>query len=145
MINAAPNPQKPAPKLWRSLRNRALAGTALTLLVLGGSAISGYVISPSQPAYAAAVPPAPVESIQAPDFADLVQKVSPAVVSIRVRETPPPVASSDGDFNGQFPGLGELPQQFRQFFQNMPNAPMPNRHHRWRFVRASSFRATGTS
>jgi len=123
MIDKTSNSQKPAAKLWRSLRNRALAGTALTLLVLGGTAIGGYIISPSQPAYAAGTPPAAVESLQAPDFADLAQKVGPAVVSIRVRETSSPIANSS-DFSGQFPGLGQLPPQFRQFFQSVPDAPM---------------------
>src|SRR5579871_2993986 len=122
MSNPMSSPQRPATHGRHSLRRRALAGTALTLLVLGGSAIGGYVLSPSQAAFAAAIQPAPAETVQTPDFADLAQKVSPAVVSIRVRETPSPVASSD---DSPFPGLGELPEQFRQFFQGTPNAPMP--------------------
>jgi serine protease Do len=125
MIDTTRNPQTPSPKLHRLLRSRFLAGTALTLLVLGGAAAGGYIASPWQPARADTVPASADQSVR-PDFADLVQKVSPAVVSIRVRETSSPMENSTDNFNGASPDLGGLPPQLRQFFQNMPNQNTPD-------------------
>ena len=125
MIDTTRNPQTPAPRPDRLLRSRLLAGTALTLLVLGGAAAGGYIISPWQTARADTAPVAADQSVR-PDFADLVQKVSPAVVSIRVRETSSPMENSANNFNGASPDLGGLPPQLRQFFHNMPNQSTPD-------------------
>ena len=69
-----------APKA-RSFRNRALLGTAVALL-LGGVIAGEAVILPKTPAYAEAVR---VEGVQPVSFADVVEKVRPAVVSVRVK------------------------------------------------------------
>jgi serine protease Do len=125
MIDAPFNPQTPDPMFNRLRRSRLFAGTAVTLLVFGGAVTAGYVISPWQHAHADMAPAIPQKSIQ-PDFADLVQKVSPAVVSIRVREMSSPVENSADNFNGTSPDLGGLPPQLRQFFHNMPDRGTPD-------------------
>src|SRR5437868_2127613 len=86
----------------RSLRNRALAGTALGLLLAGALAAGDSMLG-NHSAFAAGVPETQVNTAQVPDFADLVQKVSPAVVSIRVREAASSNAgaSEDSDNHSQ--------------------------------------------
>jgi serine protease Do len=106
----------------RSLRNRALAGTALGLLLAGAFAAGDSLLS-NHPALAAAIPDAQVQTAQAPDFADLVQKVSPAVVSIKVREAAPSNANAGEESDNAAPGFGDLPPEMRRFFEQMPNQP----------------------
>jgi len=70
------------------------------------------------PAQSAAAPPSGAPS----SFADLIQHVSPAVVSIQVRQRPDAANTADGD-NG-------LPPGFEDFFgnhggQNQPRGPAP--------------------
>ena len=75
-MNDQSSPQK---KKFRSL---ILGGTALAL-VLGGGIVGGSLnlVKPT-PALADAVQ---VQGVQLPSFADLVEKVNPAVVSVRVK------------------------------------------------------------
>ena len=119
-MNTPPIVHKPTSKSWRFLKNRALAGTALTLFVIGTAAVGGYVMSPSEGAMAAVAPQVAVQPFQAPDFADLAKKVTPAVVSIRVREDQSPSADPSA-FSFSFPDTDQLPPQLRQFFQNRQN------------------------
>jgi len=116
MTDTLNDTRKSASGLYRLLRHKALAGTAMTLLLLGGAAVGGYTMSPWQAARADTAPIA----VSRPDFADLAQKVSPAVVSIRVRENASAIADSDDSFNGALPDLNQIPPQLRQFFQQMP-------------------------
>jgi serine protease Do len=116
------NPTKKPLAPRRSLRAQALAGTALGLLLAGAFAAGDAAIS-NHPAYAAAIPETQVQPAQAPDFADLVEKVSPAVVSIRVRETVQPTANSGEDFSDPSQGSGDLPPEMKRFFNQLPNMP----------------------
>ena len=97
-------------KLSKSfLTTTAIAGIAAALLATGTPGqISG--------AFAEAVR---VEAPQAPSFADVVQAVSPAVVSVRVQAEVKPVANDGGfsfDFNGR--GFEDLPDDhpMKRFF-----------------------------
>ncbi|MEP3437455.1 MAG: Do family serine endopeptidase [Hoeflea sp.] len=91
------------------LSTTAIAGLAAAMLATGVPAtITG--------AFAEAVR---VEAPQAPSFADVVQAVSPAVVSVRVQAEVSPV-SNDGPFNFDFNGKGfeDLPDDhpMKKFF-----------------------------
>tara|TARA_R100001129_G_scaffold154698_4_gene117507 strand:+ start:219 stop:1769 length:1551 start_codon:yes stop_codon:yes gene_type:complete len=95
-------------KTNRLLATTAIAGIAAAMLAVG-------VPMHTNPALADAVK---VQAPQAPSFADVVEAVSPAVVSVRVASDVEPV-SNDGfsfDFNGR--GLDQLPEDspLRRFF-----------------------------
>ena len=130
MANTDPtlNPNSPPFKTRRSTRNQALAGTALGLLI-AGALVAGDSIFSDRSASAAVVPETQIQAAQAPDFADLVQKVSPAVVSIRVRETTSPNANSEEESGDPSQGFGDLPPEMKKFFEQMPNMPkMPQQN-----------------
>jgi serine protease Do len=119
---------------------RLLAGTAVAALIVGGAFAGGQYLSPqaarADTAMTSAGTTSGNQAIQ-PNFADLAQKTTPAVVSIRVREDSSPIANSAETFNGTLPDLNQLPPQLRQFFQNMPNAPAP--HQGQEFALGSGF------
>ncbi len=97
-------------------RTAVLAGTALAL-VLGGAVFGGSLeLTRSVPAYAEAVQ---VQGVAPPSFADTVDQVRPAVVSVRVRSVA--TASSQDNFFDQPPG-SPLDRFFRQFRQDNPQA-----------------------
>ena len=114
----------------RSIRSLALAGTAVAL-VLGGAVLGGslQIVRPN-PAYAE---PVQVQNgITAPDFSTLVDKVSPAVVSVRVTAVADASATEDdsgnGDDQGGSPVFNLSPDSpegryFKQFRQLLPKAP----------------------
>ena len=124
--------QNPAPKNTQPrFRSRALLGTAFAALIVGGLA-GQAVISTHVPAYAEAVRVQPQQ--QLPSFADLVEKVKPAVVSVRVKS-----AISEADASGpesfgfpnadQFPPGSPMERFFRQF-QDQRGPQAPNRMQR---------------
>ena len=88
-------------------RKRLLA--AVASVAIAGAAGFSAVTSGTVPVFAEAVK---VEAPQAPGFADVVERVSPAVVSVRVKAKVEP-ASDDGaqmfDFRG--PGFDQLPRR----------------------------------
>jgi serine protease Do len=103
------NSQNSAPSNFRKqLKVSLLAGTALLLAAAGISQVY------TDAANAEAVR---VEAVQQPGFGDVVEKVSPAVVSVRVKGAIQP-ASDNGDMP---PGLEDLPRDhplnrfFREF------------------------------
>ena len=86
------------------------------------------------PAHAEAVR---VETAQAPGFADVVEKVSPAVVSVRVKTDVQPVDNQGFSFNlPGMPGFDDLPQDhplnrfFREFRGNGGDRDFRNRDER---------------
>jgi len=91
------------------LSTTAIAGIAAAFMTIG-------VPAPISGAFAEAVR---VEAPQAPSFADVVEAVSPAVVSVRVQAEVNPV-SNDGPFNFDFNGKGfdDLPDDhpMKRFF-----------------------------
>jgi serine protease Do len=103
------------PRLSRRVPS-LLAGA--TFLALSAGAVSGALLLQASPIAAAPAPrasggPIPLDSAGRPfSFADLVQRVSPAVVAVEVAS--PRVATR----TQQAPQSQELPPQFREFFRN---------------------------
>ncbi len=94
-------------------RTRALLGGALAL-GLGGIVATQGIVSPTTSAFAQAVR---VEAPQAPSFADVVEAVSPAVVSVRVEARMQP-ASNKNSFSFGGEGFDALPDDhpLKRFF-----------------------------
>ncbi len=102
----------------RSLRRRALLGTAAALMV-GGVVAGEAILLPKSPAYADAVR---VEGVQPVSFADVVEKVRPAVVSVRVKTKTDDVAMQEG--GDQMPGFGnDENNPMERFFKQFRNGP----------------------
>ncbi|HET7714853.1 MAG TPA: DegQ family serine endoprotease [Bauldia sp.] len=107
MINQAFSSQGPKS---RSAKKRALLGTAAALMVGGVIAGQAFVL-PESPAFAEAVR---VDGVQPVSFADVVEKVRPAVVSVRVK------TKADEDMAA----MPSVPfEQFEEFFGDR-NSPM---------------------
>lgn len=122
--------QNPAPKPTQRFRTRALLGTALAAVIVGGLA-GQAVISSQTPAYAEAVR---VQPQQMPSFADLVDKVKPAVVSVRVKSTAT-VSDESGAESFGFPNADQFPpgspmERFFRQFQDQRGAQGQNRFQR---------------
>ncbi len=97
-------------------RTRLLA--AVASVAIAGAIGFGAVASGTAPVLADAVR---IEAPQAPGFADVVEKVSPAVVSVQVKAKIEPAA--DRDMNGLFqqdPGFDQLPDNhpLKRFFRD---------------------------
>jgi len=111
--------ETPTTKIW-SVKNVLRATT-----VLGVSAVlfsNGYPHLNTN-AYAEAVKVNQAQQ-QVPSFADVVQAVSPAVVSVRVQSTVQPVDNTDGfSFNFGGPGFDDLPDDhpMKKFFREYGN------------------------
>ncbi|MEO3998574.1 Do family serine endopeptidase [Mesorhizobium sp. CAU 1732] len=94
-------------------RSRLLAAAAS--VAIAGAIGFGAVTSGTAPVLADAVK---VEGVQATGFADVVEKVSPAVVSVRVQAKIEPASDRGGD-NFGMPGFEDLPQDhpLQRFFR----------------------------
>ena len=104
-------------------RNRLMA--AVASLAIAGAIGFGAVATGTAPVLADAVR---VDSPQqVPSCADIVQKVSPAVVSVRVSAKVAPAADDgqNGGFFFNFPGFPDLPKDhpLNRFFRNQPQQP----------------------
>jgi serine protease Do len=100
----------------RKLRSRALVGTAIAL-ALGAGFIAEGVILPQGTAYA---DPVRVEGAAPASFADIVDKVRPAVVSVRVKSLRSDASASsddDGMPGFDFPPGSPMEKFFKQFRQ----------------------------
>ena len=101
-----------------------LGAAALAALIAGGAVESGF-IPPSLPAYAQA--PIVASTTQPmPSFADVVDKVKPAVVSVRVK-LENAVSNEDGFQSFGSGNLDQLPPQLREFFKRFGENGMPQR------------------
>ncbi len=105
----------------RSLTSRLLLGTAV-IAGIGGAALSQAVL-PNTAAHAEVVN---IQNpIQVPGFADLVEQVSPAVVSVRVELEATP-AQFELPFDPRdIPPGSPFERFFREFQQQMPQNPQP--------------------
>ncbi len=94
-------------------RTKALLGSVLAL-GLGGIVATQVLVTPTNQAFADAVR---VQAPQAPSFADVVEAVSPAVVSVRVEARLQP-ASDKSEFSFGRDGFDALPKDhpLRRFF-----------------------------
>ena len=92
-------------------RHRMLASAAVAALIASG-AIGGMVMSASAPASAAAVVTSDLQSQSLPSFATVVERVKPAVVSVKVNIEN--AAANSDELSGQ---MDNLPPQIQQFFK----------------------------
>jgi serine protease Do len=88
--------------MHRKTRN-SIAAALLATTVLGGAA--AYAVAPDA---AAAPPVGTAQVVRAPDFADLVERVRPAVVNIAVTERAKKLA------------MDNIPEPFRRYFRDAP-------------------------
>ncbi|MEZ5872428.1 MAG: Do family serine endopeptidase [Nitratireductor sp.] len=116
----------------RTARRFAAALLATTML-LSPAAVAGFPVSVLQ-ANAEAVS---VNAPEVPGFADVVEAVSPAVVSVRVESEMQPASNRNGRFDRRFSGEDDeynfrLPPFFRDqpFFRHGPDSDRPGRGQR---------------
>jgi serine protease Do len=99
-------------------RNTILASVAVAALGVAG-ALGGNALSPTHPAYAAAVSTADLPQ-NAPSFAPLIDRVKASVVSVKVK-----IAAEDGEAEGASSQMDNLPPEIRKFFKQFGGG-MPN-------------------
>jgi serine protease Do len=102
------------PNVAMNTRTRLLASAAALALV---ASVGGVVVSESLPARASAVVTSDLQTPSMPSFANVVERVKPAVVSVRVKiENAGTVADSDteGQMDG---GMDNLPPEIQKFFK----------------------------
>ena len=98
-----------------TVRRRAIASVAAAALVAGSAA--GFGLSESMtPAYAQALPKTPIEAPEHPpgSFANVVDKVKPGVVAVKVRLDD---SLDDDDDSSGGPNMQQVPPQLREFFK----------------------------
>jgi serine protease Do len=101
-----------APKPKSFLRAKTLTGAAAIALALGAFGV-GSIMSPAVSTAQAIRAEPPRAAASLPSFADLVERVSPAVVALEVVSTPTAGGPSAQD-------LEALPPQWRRFFEQQP-------------------------
>ncbi len=101
----------PKPKSF--LKSRVMTGAAAIALAVSAFGI-GTIMSPSTSTAQAIRAEAPRAAAMLPSFADLVERVSPAVVSLEVVAVADPAEA--------MPDLDALPPQWRRFFEQQPGA-----------------------
>ncbi|TPN41098.1 Do family serine endopeptidase [Mesorhizobium sp. B2-3-3] len=100
-----------APNSYSRTRKRVLA--AVASVAVAGAIGVGALTSGTSPVLADAVR---VEAPQVPSFADVVERVSPAVVSVKVKAKVQPTADDGSDGQDGFDNLPNNPQ-LRRFFK----------------------------
>ncbi|MDV2983510.1 UNVERIFIED_CONTAM: Do family serine endopeptidase [Methylobacteriaceae bacterium AG10] len=98
-----------------TVRRRAYASVAAAALVAGGAAGFGLT-EPATPAYAQALPKTPIEAPEHPpgSFANVVDKVKPGVVAVKVKLDS---SADDDDDSSGGPNMQQVPPQLREFFK----------------------------
>ncbi len=97
-----------------NLRRGKMLASAAVLAVAASGAVGAMVMSESPPARAAAIDTSGLQSQSLPSFAKVVDRVRPAVVSVRVKIDD--AATDSSDASGQFENLPpEIQRFFRQF------------------------------
>jgi serine protease Do len=112
----SPSIKSNIPKPKSFLQRKALTGAAAVALAVSAFGI-GTIISPATSTAQAIRAEPPRAAAMLPSFADLVERVSPAVVSLEVVAAAEP---SEGT-----PDLDALPPQWRRFFEQQPGARGP--------------------
>ena len=105
---------------------RVLASVAAAALVAGGAVGSVYLPA-TTPAYAQALPKTPIEAPEHPpgSFANIVDKVKPGVVSVKVK-LDDSASADDDDGSGQGNrGMQNVPPQLREFFRRFGQNGQP--------------------
>src|ERR1700689_1434845 len=103
-------------------RGRVLASSAVVAIIASG-AIGGSMLSASTSAVAGAVNTADLQPSAMPSFATVVDRVKPAVVSVKVNIED--AAAHSSDLSGQ---MDNLPPDIQQFFKRFggQNGGAPN-------------------
>ncbi|RWC32602.1 Do family serine endopeptidase [Mesorhizobium sp.] len=103
-----------APNSYSVTRKRLMA--AVASIAVAGAIGVGALTSGTSPVLADAVR---VEAPQVPGFADVVERVSPAVVSVKVKAKISPAADDGSDQSDDQDGMNNLPDnpQLRRFFK----------------------------
>jgi serine protease Do len=102
----------------RTFRSLVLGGTALALVFGGGVLGTSLDLVRTTPALADAVQ---VQGVEPLSFADVVDHVRPAVVSVRVKSLRADVSADSGDMPFQIEPGSPMEKFFKQFRQQMPN------------------------
>ena len=89
--------------------------TSAAALAIAASGVFALTVGAEIPARAGAIEAPAGAETAAPSFADVVTRVKPAVVSVKVNVEDASVASNEDEEGGQ--GLDQLPPEMRQFFQ----------------------------
>lgn len=106
--------------------------TVFATAAIVGAGFTGFALTSTTPVFAEAVK---LEAPSVPGFADVVQAVSPAVVSVRVKSNIRPISDRRGQF--QFDPNDELEDQMRRFFgQRDRDGRSRNRNRNERLERA---------
>jgi serine protease Do len=108
-----------------NLRNRALASVAAVAIVASGAA-GVTLVQAQHPAFADTRPITVTPSQSFPSFADVVDQVKPAVVSVKVKVDS---AATDDDDDGSSQRLERVPPQLREFFRRFGENQQPKPHH----------------
>src|SRR3954465_13190667 len=109
-----------------NIRNRALASAAAVAIVASGAG-GATLFEGRQPAFAESQPITVNSSAQAPvSFADVVDKVKPAVVSVKGKVENASASASD-DEDGSSPQGQRIPPQLREFFRRYGENGVPQR------------------
>ena len=119
------NDQNSSPRRARLFRSATVAGAAMAL-VLGGAIFGGALdLTRTAPALAE---PVQVQGVEPLSFADVVDKVRPAVVSVRVKSATETVSGGEDDFPFfDLPPGSPMERFFRQFRQNPQDRDAPRR------------------
>ena len=108
-------------------RNTILATVAVAALGVGG-ALGGGAFTQTHPAYAAPVSTAGLPQ-NAPSFAPLIDRVKPAVVSVKVK-----IAADDGDSGKPFRPDGQPAPRDPEVLQAVRRRPVRRRRLRLRAI-----------
>lgn len=109
----------------RTFRSLILGGTALALVFAGGALGTSLDLVRSTPALADAVH---VQGVQPLSFADVVDQVRPAVVSVRVKSMAAEVSADGNGFELPFQlEPGSPMEKFFKQFRQMPQGPQAQR------------------
>ncbi len=95
----------------RSLRRRALVGTAIGLVFGGALVVEGVVLPHGQ----ALADPVQVQGVAPVSFANVVEAVRPAVVSVRVKAAREDASVDNQELPFDFPPNSPMERFFRQF------------------------------
>lgn len=104
---------KPKTSFWRK---KAMTGAAAVALAISAFGI-GSIMSPAASTAQAIRAEAPRAAAMLPSFADLVERVSPAVVSLEVV-----AVAENAENTPSAQDLEALPPQWRRFFEQQPGA-----------------------
>src|SRR5271155_3512513 len=94
------------------LRSGPLLASVAAVALIAGAAIADTSLSSTSPAQGAAIATGDLSAQGAPSFAPLIERVKPAVVSVKVM-----IEDADMESDDQQGSSDGIPPQMRKFFQ----------------------------